>query len=72
MLQFFLLQHNTRIQTYKHQGGTCIYTDVQVQGQNLNTNKQLEVIINNELHCMSGNQLNFTLKHLQGNTHTQH
>ena len=30
-----------------------VYTDVQVQCQNLNTNKQIEAITNNELHCMS-------------------
>ena len=44
--------------------------EVQVQGQNLNTNKQIVVITNNELHChcMSGNLLNFVLKHLQGDT----
>ena len=42
-----------------------VYTEGQVQGQNLNTNKQLEVITNNELHCMSGNLFNVVLKHLQ-------
>ena len=42
-----------------------VYTEVQVQGQNLNTNKQIEIITNNELHCMSGNLFNCVLKHLQ-------
>ena len=44
--------------------------EVQVQGQNLNTNKQIEVIANKELHCMSDNLFNFALKHLQGDTQT--
>ena len=35
-----------------------VYTDVQVQGQHLNTNKQIEAITNNELHCMSSNKKN--------------
>ena len=47
-----------------------VYTEVQVQGQNLNTNKQIEVITNNELHCMSGNLFKFVLKHRQGDTQT--
>ena len=47
-----------------------VYTEVQVQGQNLNTNKQIEVITINELHCMSGNLFHFVLKHLQGTTQT--
>ena len=49
-----------------------VYTEVQVQGPKLNTNKQIEVITNNELHCMSGNLFNLALKHLQGDTHTTH
>ena len=49
-----------------------VYTDVQVQSQNLNTNKQIEAIINNELHCMSCNLFNFVLKHLQGDTQKTH
>ena len=49
-----------------------VYTEVQVQGQNLNTNKQIEVITNSELHCMSSNLLDFFLKHLQGDTQTTH
>ena len=48
------------------------YTGAQVQGQNLNTNKQIDAITNNELHCMSSNLLNFVLKHLQGDTQTTH
>jgi len=38
-----------------------VYTEVQVQGQDLNTNKQIEVITNNELrcHCVSGNIIFF-------------
>ena len=39
-----------------------VYTEVQVQGQNPNTNKQIEVITNDELHCMSGNLFNIVLK----------
>ena len=45
---------------------------VQVQGQHLNTNKQVEVITNNELHCMSGNLFYLVLKHLQGDSQTTH
>ena len=45
-----------------------IYTEVEVQGQNLNTNKQIEVITNSELHCMSGNLFNFVLKRQTNNT----
>ena len=45
-----------------------VYTDVQVQGQNLNTNKQTEAIANNELHCMSSNLFNFVLREM----HRQH
>ena len=36
----------------------------------MNTNKQIEVFTNNELHCMSGNLLNVVLKHLQGDRYT--
>ena len=52
---------------YKHTNTkeVHVYTEVQVQGQNLNTNKQIEVISNNELHCMSSNLFHFVLKHLQ-------
>ena len=51
-----------------------VYTEVQVQGQNLNTNKQIEVITNNELRChyMLGNLFNFVLKHLRGDSQTTH
>ena len=54
-----------------------VYTDVQIQGeffelnlegQNLNINKLMEAISNNELHCMSSNLFNFVLKHPQGYT----
>ena len=45
-----------------------VYTEAQVQ--NLNTNKQIEVITSSELHCMSSNL--FILKHIQGNTQTTH
>ena len=48
------------------------YADVQVQGQNLNTNKQIEVMSNNELYCMSSNLYNLVLKHLQGDTQATH
>ena len=36
-----------------------VYTEVQDQGQNLNTNKQIEVTSNNELHCMLGSLFNY-------------
>ena len=49
-----------------------VYAEVQVRGQNMNTNKQVEIITQNLLHCMSGNLFNFVLKHLQGNTQTTH
>ena len=49
-----------------------VYTEVQVQGQYLNTNKQIEVITNNEQQGMSGNLCIFVLKHLQGDTQTTH
>ena len=49
-----------------------VYTEVQVQGQILNTNKQIEVISNNELHCMSNNLFHFILKHLPGDIQTTH
>ena len=35
-----------------------VYTEDQDQGQHLNTDKHIEVITNNELHCMLGNTLN--------------
>ena len=49
-----------------------VYAEVLVQGINLNTNKQIEVLTNNKLHCMSGNLFNFILKHLQGDTQRTH
>ena len=47
-----------------------VYTEFKVQCQSLNTNKQIDVITNNELHCLSGNLFNVVLKHLQGHTQT--
>ena len=46
-----------------------VYT-VQVQGQHLNTNNQIDVITNNKLHWMSGNLFKFVLKHVKGDTQT--
>ena len=37
-----------------------------------NTNNQIEVISNNELHCMSSSPFHFVLKHLQADTQTTH
>ena len=49
-----------------------VCTEVQVQCQNQNTNKQIEVISNNDLHCMSNNLFHFVLKHLHGDTQPTH
>ena len=48
-----------------------ICTEVQIQCQNMNTNKQIEVITSSELHCISGNLFKFVLKHHQGDTQTK-
>ena len=39
-----------------------MYVNTEVQVQNLNTNNQIEVIFNNELHCKSSNLFHFVLK----------
>jgi len=45
-----------------------MYLYTEVQGQDLNINKQRDVISNNELYHMSSNLFHFVLKHLHGET----